>query len=71
MTDIERQIKSVGLKEKACGDVESQIRPFSSIFAESNIMGYGCTHRQTHRQTNKWTYPLIEMRGRIKKMIMC
>ena len=33
--DIERQIKSVGLKEEACGDVESHFGPFSSIFGES------------------------------------
>ena len=31
--DIERQIKSERLKEKACGEVESHFGPFSSIFA--------------------------------------
>ena len=43
LRDIERQIKSVRLKEKACGDVESHFRPFSSIFAKSKKMGYGRT----------------------------
>ena len=58
MRDIERQIKSVSLKEKACGDVESHFRPLSSIFAESKKMGYGLTNGLTNRQI----YPLIEMR---------
>ena len=47
MRDIERQIKSGRLKEKACGDVESHFRPFSSIFAKSKKMGYGRTDRWT------------------------
>ena len=50
--DIERQIKSVGLKEEASGDVESHFGPFSSIFAESKKMGYGPTDRRTDRRTD-------------------
>ena len=50
--DIERQIKSERLKEKACGDVESHFRPFSSIFAESKKMGYGPTDGPTDQRTD-------------------
>ena len=50
--DIKRQIKSVGLKEKACGDVESHFGPFSSIFAESKKMGYGPTDGRTDERTD-------------------
>ena len=56
--DIERQIKSVRLKEKASGDVENHFRPLSSIFAESKKMGYG----RNDGLTNRHRYPLIEMR---------
>ena len=52
--DIKRQIKSVGLKEKACGDVESHFRPFSSIFAKSKKMGYGQTDIPSYRDA--WTH---------------
>ena len=70
MRDKERQIKSERLKEKACGEVESHFRPFSSIFAESKKTGTdGRTHgpmdRRTNGPTDRRTYPLIEMRGRI------
>jgi len=58
LRDIERQIKSVRLKEKAYGDVESHFRPFSSIFVKSSYGG-------TDQRTDGRTYPLIEMRGRI------
>ena len=62
--DIKRQIKSVGLKEKACGDVESHFGPFSSIFAESKKMGYG----RNNGLTNRHRYPLIEMPEQIKSV---
>ena len=50
--DIKRQIKSVGLKEKACGDVESHFGPFSSIFAETKKTGYGPTDGRTDGPTD-------------------
>ena len=53
--DIKRQIKSVGLKEKACGDVESHFRPFSSIFAESKKKGHGRMDPWTDRRTDGHT----------------
>ena len=51
--DIKRQIKSVGLKEKACGDVESHFGPFSSIFVESKKMGYGRMDPRMDQRTDQ------------------
>ena len=62
MRDIERQIKSERLKEKACGDVESHLRPFSSFFVEPKKMGYGRMDQWTDGRTDipsyrdAWTY---------------
>ena len=65
MRDIERQIKSGRLKEKACVDVESHFWPFSSIFALSKKTHYGRTDgptdRPTDRRTNGPTDPRMEI----------
>ena len=55
MREIERQIKSERLKEKACRDVVSHFRPFSSIFAGSKKMSYGWTYGWTNGQTDRQT----------------
>ena len=52
MRDTERQNKSERLKERACGDVESHFRPFSSIFAKLKKMGYGGTDGPTDGPTD-------------------